>query len=217
MKHFLLLLLFSLCILVEICAQCPQPKIISPNGSENLVSGEDHTVKYYYTDDWPWDEFKEHINFFYTTNNGESWQFVDSIAVDSVLAAADSLLTFKWQVPFELSDSCRVKILKYGALCGDISDNVFSITSINSTITLEKEELIIFPNPIKQGAELIITKIDKKFTNVTLYDLRGKIRLTNAINLNERLQMATENLNSGIYVLSFRGEGKILSKKIVIY
>lgn len=221
MKKFIFLSTYFLCSLNFIYGQCPTPKIVSPNGSETIIAGEMHKVEYYYTYDWDFDwdiyEIRDFIDFYYSLDDGETWEFVDSIAVDSTLAAADSLLNFDWQVPLETSDSCRIKLVKYYTNCWDESDNVFRINSSTSTSNFNISTIVLYPNPVQKGNKFSISNLENNISSVSLHDLYGQTIESFTPNSNGKIEIETAHLDVGLYILLFKREEMLMSRKVIIH
>lgn len=86
------------------------------------------------------------------------------------------------------------------------ADDVF----MNNTIT-------VFPNPAQNLLNVHFEKAPKGSLMVSLYNVQGQELLRQRIeNAENQLQLNTTNLSSGMYYLSLRAEGGVLTKKVSI-
>ncbi len=75
-----------------------------------------------------------------------------------------------------------------------------------ATPAFEKENIVIYPNPIQ---DILHVDIDKEFSG-TLYDITGKTLM----NINSK-DIDLSSLSAGIYILDILSEGKRYTKKII--
>ena len=91
----------------------------------------------------------------------------------------------------------------------------FSNTNNVSISELNKNKLIVYPNPA--NATLFVESINSLLDGFELYDLSGKIIMKETKLTNEKSFMInTENLTSGSYVLKFCTNKGFLTKKLMI-
>ncbi|RXP46886.1 T9SS C-terminal target domain-containing protein [Lutibacter sp. HS1-25] len=88
---------------------------------------------------------------------------------------------------------------------GKFSENIFI-----------SEEITVYPNPTKGNLRVYVNGSDKKAT-VSLYDLQGRLYLTNTkdVSSNREINLDLSNFQNGIYVLSINSETVSKSIKIV--
>jgi hypothetical protein len=98
----------------------PSFTITSPNGGENWEAGSSHPIT------WTGTGSVDNVNIEYTTDNGASWETIDSSAVNNG--------SRNWTVPGTISESCLVRISESNKDGGpaDASDAVFSIITASS-------------------------------------------------------------------------------------
>lgn len=87
--------------------------VLSPNGGEQLLSGEKLKVK------WVNTVPIETVRFEYSVDNGKTWKQVDDSLANTGI--------FDWTIPDLTSRSCLARILSMDRLISDVSDSVFSI------------------------------------------------------------------------------------------
>lgn len=97
-----------------------------------------------------------------------------------------------------------------------ISDSVY-VDLFYTTIEDGLDELItIYPNPSENKIYFTTSKLD----NLKIIDLNGKILRSDVFTLNQEDEFVTEvdvsNLESGIYLLRFTCQGKVINRKLII-
>lgn len=128
-------------------------RVLAPNGGETLDPGSQYTVK--------WDSAGvNNVLIEYSTNNGENWVFLDSVAADGGV--------YEWTVPDVYSDVCLVRVTGDGSgdNPSDQSDNVFSIHG-----TVQSSIEVLNPNGgenLGVGVEYNITWQSTGVTNVLI-------------------------------------------------
>ena len=122
--------------------------------------------------------------------------------------------TYFWLVaPFNETSGCGRTSPKVLITGGDAT----SVESLN-----DLAEFYVFPNPINQGASLQVQITSKEsFTaDLTILSLEGKevlVQKGKEIKTNNNLlEISTESLTSGMYILQVRSEKGVFSKQIVI-
>jgi hypothetical protein len=93
----------------------PSITITSPNGGENWEAGSTHPIT------WTSTGRVKNLKIEYSTDNGTSWETIDSSAVNNG--------SHNWTVPGTISESCLVRIsdIHIDGSPSDVSDAVFSI------------------------------------------------------------------------------------------
>ena len=79
-----------------------------------------------------------------------------------------------------------------------------------------KENLNLYPNPIKSGSELIIEV--PNIERVEIYNLNGKlIKSIDNSNWNINLKISTSNITQGYYLVKIQDyKGKIFMRKLIV-
>ena len=91
----------------------PSLTLTSPNGGEKLTAGTTHEIT------WTSEGGIENVKIEYSVNNGTDWiEIIDSTENDG---------SYIWDVPFELSDACLIRISDVDGDAYDESDEVLSI------------------------------------------------------------------------------------------
>lgn len=94
---------------------------------------------------------------------------------------------------------------------------VFKITDTSLGIsTLDTSQFIIYPNPTK--SEIVIQKSNKNYpTEITLFDLGGKILLQQKTENKTENSIKTNNLSKGFYILTIKNEeGQLSTHRLII-
>lgn len=197
-------------------SQCPVPTIISPDGGEELKVGEEYEIQYLYNENTDFYGIVEYVYLYYTVDDGIDWIFIDTVTVDSTLAANGSILTYNWVIPTTISDNCLIKVSTYDTWCWRESEAVFTITpnvSINERILGGKIDL--YPNPINQGRPITLNVYDSKFERIYLSDNMGRI-IQELVQEATTVEVKTDRLVNGIYYLRLQNGKEVITKKIII-
>ncbi|MGG7033708.1 MAG: PQQ-dependent sugar dehydrogenase [Flavobacterium sp.] len=85
---------------------------------------------------------------------------------------------------------------------------IYKITDISlSTENFEKTHFVIYPNPTK--SEISIQKLNDEYpTEITIFDLNGKLLLHQVTENKKNNTIKTGNLSSGIYILTLKSNQK---------
>ena len=84
-------------------------------------------------------------------------------------------------------------------------------SSTLSTDEVESNELEVYPNPIKNEVNISYSNI---IDEVVIYDIRGKEVLKNKVN-NNYINLNTNSLESGLYIIKVKSEDNVHTYKIV--
>ncbi len=171
--------------------------IVYPNGGEKLSPADIDTIKWYapYSID--------SVEISYSIDNGNTWIVIDTVANSG---------GYRWVVPSEESDSCKIRISGGGIT--DISDNVFSISS--SGITEIGERKVYLPSLVKGGIDINYNFNISSEITIKIYDISGReIKEENVIltgnNGNYRIP-----LNDGVYFVTVYDRETLLAKNKVV-
>lgn len=96
-------------------------------------------------------------------------------------------------------------------------DNFVIEGTLSSNATNELEDFLIYPNPT--GGKLTISLPTSEKVSVDLFDLRG--RKVYQSNFESEGTMFTKDLDltsiqSGVYIINVKTEGKEISKRVII-
>ncbi|MCQ2269977.1 MAG: S8 family peptidase [Bacteroidales bacterium] len=76
-----------------------------------------------------------------------------------------------------------------------------------------QEPLSIYPNPCSNN--LLITNLDYSIEEIQVFDVSGKLVLTHTNCYNTMIQIATDRLSSGLYILKTKEKNKIRTAKFI--
>jgi hypothetical protein len=111
----------------------------------------------------------------------------------------------------------KVEMYVYDINDYNIGDTIsWEITSLNSASVddLSNNNLLVYPNPAKDL--LIINHKDLQIVDVKMYDLSGKLVVSQVIN-QQNLSMDVSSMNRGIYFLHTKLEnGIIIQQKVML-
>ncbi len=99
--------------------------------------------------------------------------------------------------------------------------NGVSCTYVGAVLGNEKFDLLndnisIYPNPIEKNELLEINFIENLDAKISLYNLLGKVVMTESVTNSESIKLDINTLNQGIYILKIDANNTSISKKIVI-
>ena len=102
-------------------------------------------------------------------------------------------------------------------VAGISSGIIFKIQDASfGTLDFEKNEFSLFPNPAKNSISIKLSN-DNLATKITLFDLTGKLLLSQKLENNPENTISTAALTKGIYMVSVETENGIsYSKKLII-
>ena len=219
MKRFIQFFIFFLFINV-LKSQCPVPKIIFPNGGEELIneSKVDIIFDYRLHDFWEFTPV-EFVYFYYSIDGGDNWIFENTIPIDESELSSSQIINYTWDISNINSENCLIKVQKYEGGCWAESDSDFSIAA--SSIVPDNNtssRLTVYPNPIAQGEVLnveITEEIEEGF-DIQIMDTNGKLikRIKHEKSL---LSIHTENLDPGKYILLYRNNESVESKVFIVH
>jgi len=117
-------------------------------------------------------------------------------------------------VPTTNNQSYEIEVWAYvDGVNVDDPDVYFEVGSPLSVNKTEIENFSFYPNPVINDEFSVSTKTNSLKT-VKLYDINGKIILEKQIQNRETIQ--TSNLNSGIYILKVKENGRSATKKLIV-
>ncbi len=147
---------------------------------------------------------------------------------ENVLVTTQTPFTGGWQnwestVSTGFNLSAGVQKIQIRALSEEFNFNWFAISTnpddyITSTISLEKKNEVVFPNPF-DGEELFV-KLNENISSVEIriHTIEGKVSFQREYqNVNDQIVIDDLNLKTGLYILTITGGGfsshhKLLSK-----
>lgn len=115
----------------------------------------------------------------------------------SPLPVADSFATF-----FPGKGTCNYM----DGVLVTLSDNEVSLS----------EKVFIYPNPVLNGDHLTIKLKSNLSAKVEMYNVTGKLVLSDIISNDDRKYLNTSNLTNGIYMLKISTDDASTSRKVVI-
>ena len=91
---------------------------------------------------------------------------------------------------------------------------VIDTTTVSNAIFKNQKDIEIFPNPARD--KITINSQCSRILAVEIYDLTGTCLYRNLNAGSNRIDLETDNLPKGLYVLKVRDERDTISRKIVI-
>ena len=99
-------------------------------------------------------------------------------------------------------------------ICG-YENGVYNPILSNNDVTLN-ESISIFPNPLRKDNILTIKLATNISAKVFMYDVTGKLTITDEIDNVTRKQINTSVLNNGVYFLQIVTDNASITRKVVI-
>ena len=105
----------------------------------------------------------------------------------------------------------------YSQSLSNVIDNIPYIdTSTNKIIiqSLNKEELILFPNPANNYINIIYNSYDNSNFNIEIYDLPGNLLISQTVS-RKNYTVNIQNLKNGIYLIKIKNKKGVYVKKFI--
>jgi len=136
-------------------------------------------------------------------------------------------LGFQWQnkntiyegwleLGYSINQSSTLRLFSIG------SNKALNVKTFKTTlypeVKNEKEEFIVYPNPVNDGVlKFIIKQNNKTKYKLEISNQLGEIIYKNGeIYSNKHEEISIKNINSGIYFLTLKGKSKVILRKIII-
>jgi len=87
--------------------------------------------------------------------------------------------------------------------------------SIEEIVEMQKQKLIIYPNPVHDKLQIAINNQGEKVEQIVIYDINGREILKKSY-MSYLINIDVSNLNKGVYIIKVKGSsGNVLSKKFI--
>jgi type IX secretion system substrate protein len=189
----------SLLLVFHMCAQCPQPNLLTLNDAPILQANMQVSVIWSNPDygdiPSPPDGY-----LYFSTDSGRIWEIVDHVEDTSYT------VEYIWTVPDVATDSALIRVVKYDhGSCWDQSELMFSIESTLTTTSPHPITNVInvFPNPAKREDQIHIRGLSMS-TGLAIYNLQGILIYSVEHKESKDYQvisLSSENLEIGFYIL----------------
>jgi len=161
-----------------------------------------------------WDEIPHAEEYYVNISGSQQLQYITSdagIYIEDLRANSVYLVSVK-------------AVNKFGTGCQESSPSIFfetgsGTTSTNETVSIN--DVNIYPNPVNNAQNLVIDfNSDKTIdSKIKLHNLQGKVvELINTTFVagNNKFQINTKSLTSGLYILEINTSEGIISEKIIV-
>lgn len=156
-------------------------------------------------------------NAYYNTalgTNGPSVSFSNNIEVDPQFAFM-GVDNSEYYAPLPGSPVIDAGIDVGFPYDGDAPDMGFGeFGLITSTVNVEVEDVLVYPNPIEQNGFLNLKNSD--FDSYIIRDINGSIVANGLLRKSTVNSILIPNLSQGMYVLTLNNEGIVVTKKLVV-
>jgi len=87
--------------------------------------------------------------------------------------------------------------------------------SIEEIVSMQKQSLILYPNPVHNKLQIAINQQGKKVKQVMIYDINGRVILNQAFN-EYLVDIDVSNYSKGVYIVKVKGtDGREWSRKFI--
>ena len=101
-----------------------------------------------------------------------------------------------------------------GGICSYV-DGVYDPFLSNSDVSLN-ESVSIYPNPLMKDNKLTIKLASSITAKIYMYDVTGKLAITDEMDNLNRKQIDTSILTNGVYFLQLVTDNATITRKIII-
>ncbi len=179
----------------------PEVKVTAPGAGANLEPDQEVDIEWTATDS----RDVEAVEIFFSSDNGSSW--------NSVVELTSNSGTYKWTVPSDLSDECKIKVEATdgnGNVGSDESD-AFSIVATGIIHTSNaSSKWITFKNT--RDANMVFIPFNGSY-QVHVTNVHGKRVASFSTSGNGSYWYSIPKISSGMHVLSIVTPGKTIVKK----
>jgi peptidyl-prolyl cis-trans isomerase A (cyclophilin A) len=185
-----------------------QLDLTSPVGGETLDGNSLANINWDY-------EIANAVKIEFSSDNMSTWTTI----VNSVAASASP---YEWEVPNINSTECFLKLTIPGLPdMYSVNETAFSIQkSIGIEDEFKTEELMIFPNPVVDELNISFSNNNKsEIIDIEIFNVKGELVLSQIERSNKIgntiINLNTQDLAKGLYVLKIKSKTKSLSHKFV--
>ncbi|MEO0115913.1 MAG: T9SS type A sorting domain-containing protein [candidate division WOR-3 bacterium] len=182
-------------------------RIKRPNRGERFIPGTCELIQWWLF----YPPRCDSLSLFYSIDNGRSYYPI-------ITSLSGTETTYHWTVPNTPSESCRVKIIAYGAgWLADESDGVFKITGEIEKMGRSqlKDRLIIYPNPVSDYFFIHLPAVAEE---IRIYDASGKLVRGCSIQPQDReTKFVVKDLKPGVYFLRVKIKEGCFTKKLILW
>jgi hypothetical protein len=106
------------------------------------------------------------------------------------------------------SDECRLVISNIvSSRMGDFEEDSEELdnTAVSEEVSnelLPSFDLMVYPNPMEEEANIMVSSSEKMQVNISIYDLSGKLVHAQSMSSNSSLQLQHLKLDQGVYLLT---------------
>ena len=106
------------------------------------------------------------------------------------------------------SDECRLVISNIvSSRMGDFEEDSEELdnTAVSEEVSnelLPSFDLMVYPNPMEEEANIMVSSSEKMQVNISIYDLSGKLVYAQSMSSNSSLQLQHLKLDQGVYLLT---------------
>jgi hypothetical protein len=87
--------------------------------------------------------------------------------------------------------------------------------SIEEILELQKQKLIIYPNPVQNKIQIAINNQGEKVEQIVIYDIGGR-EILKENRMGYLINIDVSNFDKGVYIIKVKGSsGNVLSKKFI--
>jgi hypothetical protein len=77
-----------------------------------------------------------------------------------------------------------------------------AVSEVVANELLPSFDLMVYPNPMEEEANIMVSSSEKMQVNISIYDLSGKLVYAQSMSSNSSLQLQHLKLDQGVYLLT---------------
>jgi hypothetical protein len=167
---------------------------------------------------YPYDTDDKNLNLMWNEESvgNTSGQRIGVMNFDSVQLKSNNVIYYDFVYFFVDENYKNIKQLEF--LCLSIKNelNRLNVLKINQDLLTRKLEVIMSPNPLKKGEQLLVLKNDDMPCFVSVVDMQGKEIYKFYLEKNKESVKLPDYLQSGIYFLNFQTLNNKHTSKLII-
>ncbi len=160
--------------------------------------------------DFTYSVFYNYVNFFNNSQNSTSyiWNFNDG--------TTDTLISLSHQFT-DINQTYDVSLIAKNSCFSDTITKTINPASDINDIKSGDNQVIVYPNPTKEQANIMININKQSDVNLYIYDINGKEILNKKYKTEKNINSAIHFNNKGIYLLKTIINKKIYYNKIIVF
>ncbi len=160
---------------------------------------------------------EDNLKGFNIYKNSEFWIFTESISLSCSEGSPCEYSNIYENTPFWFSVKA---VYNDDYMESEVDDSVFVEGLFTNINKIDKNEIILFKNPISKGEEikLLTPNLESYTCTVKIYSITGQLINSNNFNqvIDNTICISTRNMTRGLYILHLISPDNNISKKLLI-